>query len=415
MSKLNDLQLRGWRRAAMPIAKSDGGGLTFTVSGQGTAAWVLRYRFATKARELTLGRYPDISLADARKLAMLKRAEIQKGLDVAREKQKTFQQAAGAMSFRQLADDYDKKVLPNMATSTVKQRRCYIKKHLNPALGLMPAREVGPADLVRMIERIGLKSRTVAEAVLTAASEIFKHGMKRHVVTSNPCATISATAIVGKAPATRERIQLTLAELRQLLPALGSLGRQNELTVRILLATCVRINELARARWSDVDLNKGEWTIPDHNSKTKRGFVVPLVPDVIGWFRELATLACGSEFVLPARQQRRRSVQGRDTYFEQRAVNAVLTRLCTRLGDKCRAFTPHDLRSTARSHLAALGVNIIVAERCLNHALGGLIGVYDKHDYLIERRSALESWTKLLLSCEQAGADNVVPLYGQVA
>jgi len=55
-----------------------------------------------------------------------------------------------------------------------------------------------------------------------------------------------------------------------------------------------------------------------------------------------------------------------------------------------RQFTPHDLRSTARSHLAALGVNVIVAERCLNHSLGGLLAVYDKHDYLTERRAAVE-------------------------
>jgi hypothetical protein len=57
---------------------------------------------------------------------------------------------------------------------------------------------------------------------------------------------------------------------------------------------------------------------------------------------------------------------------------------------KVRRFTPHDLRSTARSHLAALGVHVIVAERCLNHTLGGLIAVYDQHDYMTERRAALE-------------------------
>ena len=67
----------------------------------------------------------------------------------------------------------------------------------------------------------------------------------------------------------------------------------------------------------------------------------------------------------------------------------MLHKLCDCLGNETRRFTPHDLRSTARSHLAALGVDAIVAERCLNHSLGGLLAVYDKHDYLTERRERL--------------------------
>ena len=82
----------------------------------------------------------------------------------------------------------------------------------------------------------------------------------------------------------------------------------------------------------------------------------------------------------------------------------MLHKLCDDLGDKVRRFTPHDLRSTARSHLAALGVHVIVAERCLNHSLGGLIGVYDQHDYLTERRGALETWATFLHACETGEA-----------
>ena len=70
-------------------------------------------------------------------------------------------------------------------------------------------------------------------------------------------------------------------------------------------------------------------------------------------------------------------------------LNAALNVLHKTLGDKCRRFTPHDLRSTARSHLSALGVDLLVAERCLNHSLGGLVATYDKHDFIRERRAAL--------------------------
>ena len=96
MATLTDVQIRHWMRAAQPLAKADGGGLTFTVSARGTAAWVLRYRHGGKARELTIGRYPDIGLAKARELATDERARIQQGVDVAREKQQAKHAVAAA-------------------------------------------------------------------------------------------------------------------------------------------------------------------------------------------------------------------------------------------------------------------------------------------------------------------------------
>ena len=111
--------------------------------------------------------------------------------------------------------------------------------------------------------------------------------------------------------------------------------------------------------------------------------------------------------------RRAHSHGGAEVPFEQRTLNAMLHKLCDALGNKVRRFTPHDLRSTARSHLAALGVNVIVAERCLNHSLGGLVGVYDQHDYMTERRFALDTWASFVRALEagepwQQG--NVVPL-----
>lgn len=84
--------------------------------------------------------------------------------------------------------------------------------------------------------------------------------------------------------------------------------------------------------------------------------------------------------------------------------------LAKTLTGKCRRFTPHDLRSTCRSHLGALGVDVLIAERCLNHSLGGLVAVYDKHDYLTERRRALELWAAKLASIEKNEGFNVVLL-----
>ena len=94
MSNLTDVQIRNWIKSGAPVAKSDGDGLTLTLSVKGTAAWTLRYYIGTRRKELTLGRYPDTTLSAARKLATEKRAAVQQGTDVAREKQKAKNEAA---------------------------------------------------------------------------------------------------------------------------------------------------------------------------------------------------------------------------------------------------------------------------------------------------------------------------------
>lgn len=410
MGILTDVHIRNWIKDGRPVAKSDGDGLTFTLSAKGTAAWILRYRYGGKSRELTVGRYPDIGVADARKLAAEYRVKIQCGVDVAREKRQRKYVAATAQTFRQLAEDYQDKIFPTLADNTVKQRKGYIKKFIIPKIGGLTAKDVMPADIVSLIEQVGQKASVhVADKTLCALSEICKHGVAKRVLDSNPCRGIDIKSVCGKPAPKRQRLKLTVDELRVLLPALPELGKQNELATKILLATGVRIGELARAEWSHIDFNKGEWVIPDDNSKTT-GFMVPLVPVVSAWFKELEACSCGSRYVLPARQSRRSRRYNGEMHFEPRALNSMLAKLCKNLEGKVRKFTPHDLRSTARSFLSELGVDLCVAERCLNHSLGGLIAVYNQHDYIRERREALGLLAEFLLKCENLENPNVMQL-----
>ena len=91
---LSDLQVRHWIKAGTPRAKADGNGLTFTLSAAGLAGWILRYSHGSRRRERTLGRYPEISLADARGLATIQRAETMQGRNPAADKQKAKATAA---------------------------------------------------------------------------------------------------------------------------------------------------------------------------------------------------------------------------------------------------------------------------------------------------------------------------------
>jgi len=144
MSTLTDVQIRHWIKAGAPVAKSDGDGLTFTLSAKGTAAWTLRYYIGAKRKELTLGRYPDTTLSDARKLATAKRAAVQQGVDVAREKQRTIKETARAWTFERLAEDYLTRSASNLSPLTISGRRQQLRDYVLGRIGT-PAGKRGRA------------------------------------------------------------------------------------------------------------------------------------------------------------------------------------------------------------------------------------------------------------------------------
>jgi len=411
MGALNDIQIRHWIKAAAPVAKSDGDGLTFTLSAAGTASWVLRYRYGGKQREKTIGKFPDISLKKARELASADRVRIQQGMDVGREKQIEKHEQIKAMTVKSLVADYEEKVLPGLASSTGVSRRQKIRTYIFPAIGHLTARDVSGADLVDLLERVNAKHPKQVKEVLSVVKTIFDHAQSKKIIDINPAVGISHKAISGVAGrAVSTRIMLNDDEIKALLTALGKANRTVEFVTRILLSTAVRIQALMLAEWAHVDFEKKTWLIPPGDGrKSIREFVVPLTEQVIGYFQELKKIAGRSDYVVPVIKKRKEG----DYPMQPGSVNHALERVCADLGDKIRAFSPHDLRSTARSHLSALGVPVAIAERCLNHTLGGLIAVYDQHDYLVERRKALEQWSTKLDILEKI--HNNVVMLNQVA
>lgn len=120
------------------------------------------------------------------------------------------------------------------------------------------------------------------------------------------------------------------------------------------------------------------------------------MPAVVGWLRDIRALDASSEYLFPKRRHDRRE---RVPHVGLDTLNAALQRVRHGLAP----FTLHDLRRTARTQLAALGVRREVAERCLGHAIRGVEGTYDRHNYFKERRTALEQWTGVLMEAERGG------------
>ena len=408
---LDDVQIRRWIAKGEAVARSDGEGLTFTFSASGTAAWVLRYRVAgVRRKELTLDNYPDLTLAAARKLARERRVDVDQGKDPAAEKKVDKMRTKMAWTVRQLIEDYKAKKLttPPLAEGTVYYRKWDLDKVITPKLGSMEVRNVTPADLVHVIES-SKRSWTICKRLLTSAKLLFAHACGKRLIDVNPCVGIELTALMGARPPIRKRVMLSEDELRILLKSINDIGIENGLALRILLATCVRSIELAKARWEHVDLEAGTWWVPDESVKTRVGFLVPVTATVAGWFKELKALAGNSSWVLPARTERRRTRLG-DTHVGKTTLWAAVTRAFGREQIDVRRFTPHDTRSTAKGHMRNMGIPNDITEIALNHALKGMEAVYDVREEIPERRLALEKWAAFIEACEAGRPWNFTPI-----
>lgn len=150
MGTLTDVQIRNWIKTGKAVAKSDGNGLTFTMSvkqaEQKGGSWVLRYRLGGKARELTLGRYPDMSLTQAREQAAIRRLEVQKGVDVAAIKQQVKRGDAASLSVSQLFREFfDRNIAGRWKDAAAVQG--VFDLHILPILGAVNVAEVRPAHI----------------------------------------------------------------------------------------------------------------------------------------------------------------------------------------------------------------------------------------------------------------------------
>lgn len=409
---LDDIQIKNWMSKGEPIAKSDGDGLTFTLSQGGTATWVLRYRMgAGRRKELTLGNYPDLSLAAARKSARTHRVAIDNGKDPAADKKTDRARSVAAWTVKDLIDDYAKKKMTEslLAEGTRAHRKYDLDKIVTPRIGSVQVRNVTPADIVHMIE-VSNRTWTVSDRLLTSTTQLFAHACGKRMVDVNPCIGISLASIIGARPPVKKRVMLTDKELHILLrDADKEIGRENALALRILLATCVRSVELIKARLEHIDLEKGTWWVPAENVKTRTGFLIPLTPTVVRWMEELKSMAGDSDWLLPARSTRRLKEHG-DTHLGNTTLWAAITRALKRGGFSIRRFTPHDTRSTAKGHLRNMKVSKEISEIALNHKLKGMEGIYDVREEIPERRQALELWAAFIESCESGRKWNVIPI-----
>lgn len=414
MGKLSDVQIRQWIKSGERFdMRGDGDGLYLSFrEDYAIPVWKFRYRFTGKGRVMNLGSYRDLSLADARKTAKELRARVALGHDVAAEKQERKAAAVAKMEAEKnavtvaaLADEYFERMIlgrwkhPNIVRSR-------IEKDIKPSIGKLKVEDVKPSHIDAMLQTIVKRGApTIANDVLRWTRRMFDYAIKRHMVQYNPVSAFDLSDAGGKEEA-RERA-LSRDELVLLFEAMRTakgFSVENLLAVKLLLLLAVRKQELTAARWEEFDLDKAVWSLPAERTKTEAAIDIPLPAPAVEALRDLHRLACGSEWVFPARKAQHRMIP----HIHENTLNVALSKVKP-LMPGVESFCVHDFRRTARTHLAALGVDPHIAERCLNHKIKGVEGIYNRHDYFEERRKALDVWAKYLESCEKGNDWNVIP------
>lgn len=398
---LTALAVERAHRSGEPVLLSDGDGLYLRKQTRDGASWTLRYRFAGREHWLTLGHYPDMSLAEARIEARQARVLLDKQQDPLSVRRAAEAEQRQRGSFRELCEEWYQSEITGRGLKHPEVPRRHLDKYLLPKLARTAAVDVTPADIARVIDNLKGRAPTAANDLLRFVRRIFAFGVRRRMVPANPAADFSPRLDGGGIERPRSRA-LSLDELAQLFEKIRetpSFVPENALALKLLLALCVRKGELLGARWDEFDLDGSTplgavWHLPAARTKTRARLDIPLVPTVVGWLREIKALNAGGEYLFP---KRRRDPRERVPHVGRDTLNAALQRVKHAL----RPFTLHDLRRTARTQLAALGVRREVAERCLGHAIRGVEGTYDRHDYFKERRAALERWTGLLMEAQR--------------
>ena len=393
---MNNKQIDALIRKGENVMLAIDTGLYFRIA-RGNPSWVVKYSLAGKRSQIALPEaYPHCSIANAKKSAAEIRSQVNTGVDP-KSKRKREQQEV-IRNVDDLFDDWFKNDIEKRLKHPRIPLRIY-RKELKKYIGQLALNDVNPRDIRTIIQAIMDSGRSsTANQALMYAKQLFRHAVKLNLITYNPAQAFTQSDAGGVSEG-RDRA-LSIGELSKVFSVFREnadiFTRDNYLACSLLVLLGVRKGELISAKWRDFDISNNLWNMPAEN-KTGVAITIPL-PDVcIPWLEELYLRSCGSEYVFPSRRASKRR-----GYISDDTLNHALAKLFGQKVDGNKQpyenllgnagiehFVIHDLRRTCRSLLASLGVQGHVAERCLNHKLKGVEGIYNKHDYLKERREAL--------------------------
>lgn len=388
--KLTNTAITSAKPKEKPYKLADGGGMYLEVAPSGGKLWRLKYRFGGKEKLLSLGKYPQTTLAEAR----AKREELKKilasGTDPSehRKQQKQDIALSSANSFETVAREWhenQKATWSNSHTKTVLQR---LEADIFPALGYKPINDITAPELLNVVRKIETRgAHDVAKRAVQVCGQIFRYGIVTGRNERNPAGDLRGalkTAPKGHYAAIEpDDIPEFLATLNK---NEARLYRETTLAIKLLMLTFVRTSELIEAKWNEFDFKKALWSIPAERMKMKRPHVIPLANQTIEILEELKELGGNSEWILPSQFGSRKHMS-----------NNTILKALERLGYKGR-MTGHGFRALAMTTIKEhLGYMHEIVDRQLAHAPKTTNDkAYDRTKFIKERTKMMQDWANYL-------------------
>lgn len=371
------------------------GNLGIRVSPVGRKAWIFMYRFDNRARMLTLGVYPKMSVAQAHAACGAAINKRLHGEDPACISVEQNQKARAALTLTDLTNEYIEKWAKVRKKSWRADLRTF-NFDVIPKWGRRKANTITRRDVIALLDGIVARGSPIqANRTLAIVRKMFNFAVSRDLLPASPCA-----AIMKPSPEkTRDRV-LTPVEFEEFFLKLpkARMGCLVTLALHLQIFTAQRCGEVVSAEWSEFDLDARWWTIPSSKAKNKLSHRVPLSSQAIELIKQICEISGSSDWLFP-------SPKG-DTCMTVRAVARAIRRNEAHFA--IPHFTPHDLRRTAASHMTSMGISRLVVSKILNHAESGVTAVYDRHSYDREKKEALDLWGQRVEQITK-GIDNVVP------
>lgn len=397
---LTDVAIRNAKPKDKSYKMGDSGGLYLFVTPAGGKLWRVKFRIADKEKVLSLGSWPAVSLAAARKERDKAKEALAVGLDPAREKQQAKHRAkiAAGDTFGEIGREYlDKRRREGMAERTLEKAEFHLSR-LVPSLGRLPVTDITAPDVLavlRVYEKQG-KNET-ANRLLQLASRIFRYAVATARLTSDPTRDLR-----GAITAPRVKHFGAIIEPKRagdLLRAIDSYEGMGITKFALQLAphVFVRPGELRHAEWSEIDLDAAVWIIPAEKMKMRQPHRVPLSRQSVALLREIHTVTGPAGYVFP-------SVRTRTRPMSENTINAGLRRL----GFSSDEMTAHGFRAMASTLLNESGKwSPDAIERALAHAdSDGVRAAYHRGAHWQERVAMAQWWSDYLDQLRK-GADIV--------
>lgn len=400
---LTDTAIRRAKPADKPQKLRDGQGLYLLLRPDGARWWRYDYRrpLTGKRNTLSLGTYPEVSLADARGRLAEARKQLAAKIDPGEQRKavKAAGEAAAANSFEVVAREWLSKQEKEWSTQYADKVIRRLESDVFPWIGKAPIASVTAPELLKHLERIEQRGAIeTAHRALQTCGAVFRYAVRTGRADSDPTGALKGALTPWRpmpfAAATTTKAATTL--LRKIDTSTSRPVVRSALRLAPLLFA--RPGELVRMRWDELDLDAGQWRYLV--TKTKRVHIAALSVQAVEILRDLHPLTGRGQFVFPGGRDPRKHMSG----------NAILV-AARRCGIDKDESTIHGFRHMASTLLNEAGTwNPDAIEAALTHKMPGVRGIYNQAQYLDERRKMMQSWADHLDALKNSSSGNVVPL-----